>query len=462
MATSTKPHICTSCTKAFATKAGRDQHMDDTHNNPHACPRCCQAFYTGQDRDQHMSSTNIDKPHKCYKCCKSFATTAGLTTHAADKGHANSHGVANKSSSSGLKSGGTLATPASNSAAAPKRFGCDSCVRIFATKQAMEQHMRDMKHGRPLSGQHGTKSVATAGALANPAAATRHADAVSETGASSDTSTSGILLTPTSSSAASQAAEQHVGDIGRRHEDMEDGSPDSILGSPRTWSFVSADEGIDTPEKDNDNDNKMAPRGLVSAMDNLALSTSSNNDDDDDDAQETPLDRFFGSFTGPDGFAYDRHAPPSVSFAQLKNHLGFSQGQPEMQVLRRRFHVAIDNELDEHYGARNDLAAWQTLHGIVLTGEPGRSITACKKAIQSIHLNIFDLVAFARRAPASEGKAQQPAHIKIFPSTKALKKYSRAQNKIFPLVGGAKLNGDQSAGLAAFLRYFGGPRNVSY
>lgn len=85
------------------------------------------------------------------------------------------------------------------------------------------------------------------------------------------------------------------------------------------------------------------------------------------------------------------------------------------------------------------------------------------QALQSIHLNIFDLVAFARRAAADGAKAaQQQTHIKIFPSTNALRKYSRKHQKVFPLVGGAKLNGDQSAGLAAFLRFFGGSRKASY
>ncbi|KAH7014170.1 uncharacterized protein B0I36DRAFT_355423 [Microdochium trichocladiopsis] len=195
--------------------------------------------------------------------------------------------------------------------------------------------------------------------------------------------------------------------------------------------------------------------GLASTLSGLRLDSHV----EDDIEIDMPLDRFFRSF---DAFKkYDPSTPPSVSFSQLRNHLTSTLGYHEMEALRKRFHRAIDMELEEHYGRHNDLAAWQELCRVVVAsgaGETGKSITGCKKILQAVNINIFDLVHFARRSlvhrTSPEAAAQPLSSIKTFASVKALKTYSKKQSKVFPLAGGARVNGDQSAALKAFLRPF--------
>ncbi|KAH7012555.1 uncharacterized protein B0I36DRAFT_369706 [Microdochium trichocladiopsis] len=169
---------------------------------------------------------------------------------------------------------------------------------------------------------------------------------------------------------------------------------------------------------------------------------------------ETPLDRFFQSF---EGFKYDPLTLPSLSFTQLKKCHGDRKSYQQIEAPSKRFHKAIDIELEDMYGSSNDLAAWQALCRAVVTGgEVGRSITSCKKILQAINVNIFDLVYCARHSIASRNSNTSAnellRNLKTFPTIKALKNYSRQQNKVFPLAGGGRVNGDQSAALKAFLR----------
>lgn len=91
---------------------------------------------------------------------------------------------------------------------------------------------------------------------------------------------------------------------------------------------------------------------------------------------DSPLDRFFTSFPV---LQYDPLIQPSVTFAQLGNHLGGTYGFEEMQLLRKRFHVAIDAELEEWYGRKNELSAWQRLCEVTIGPRETQSISACKK-----------------------------------------------------------------------------------
>ncbi|KAH7009105.1 uncharacterized protein B0I36DRAFT_228675, partial [Microdochium trichocladiopsis] len=73
---------------------------------------------------------------------------------------------------------------------------------------------------------------------------------------------------------------------------------------------------------------------------------------------DTQLDRFFRAF---EGFKYDPFTTSSFSFAQLKEYHGDRKSYQEIEALSKRFHKAIDIELEDLYGSSNDLAAWQAL-----------------------------------------------------------------------------------------------------
>lgn len=98
---------------------------------------------------------------------------------------------------------------------------------------------------------------------------------------------------------------------------------------------------------------------------------------------DSPLDRFFTSFPV---LKYDPVIQPSVTFAQLRNHLGKTYGFEDMQLLRKRFHVAIDAELEEWYGQKNELSAWQRLCEVTIGPRETQSITACKKVSLFLYL----------------------------------------------------------------------------
>ncbi|KXJ87550.1 hypothetical protein Micbo1qcDRAFT_236398 [Microdochium bolleyi] len=434
-----KPYACQQCAKGFTSESGLSQHAAShvaAGPVPFGCsnPRCKKTFTTQDARDQHMASTRHGKPHSCQQCGRGFATASALADHASAKGHAEAgfesgiNGARSESagnSSSSNSSGSPILTPAMSTPepASPALYRCHSCERTFKAQAALDMHF-EVKHVNTCRGCR--RGFATESALEQHMQSTSHR-------AGHDNTRAGSALLFRASSFSS--------------------------GSDTSWHTTPS--GRSTPAG--------AQTGLTTSgtcvANELALAMASSLRLQGDKAPlHTPLDVFFRAF---DGFAHDPKAPIHISFERLRRHLGHKLTAQKLTSVRKDLHKAFDRELEEHYGGMRDLGAWQTMCQLVAGDEPGRSITACKKILNNIHVNIFDLVDYARSGAArscstsadTASQTQQPARelgirLKTFSSVKALKTYSKKNGKLFPLEGGAKRNGDRSAALRAFLRFF--------
>ncbi|PGG95019.1 hypothetical protein AJ79_10317 [Helicocarpus griseus UAMH5409] len=115
---------------------------------------------------------------------------------------------------------------------------------------------------------------------------------------------------------------------------------------------------------------------------------------------------------------------PSVSakdeFARLAHNRNWKENGGKYQKEWAKF---IAWEFSKHYGPQvTKLENWQSLCHEVGIEDGIESITKCKKALRSVHVNIVDLVD-ARRT----GKK-----VKTFRSEAALRNYTLRTERIFP------------------------------
>ncbi|KAH8155787.1 uncharacterized protein LAJ45_00799 [Morchella importuna] len=93
------------------------------------------------------------------------------------------------------------------------------------------------------------------------------------------------------------------------------------------------------------------------------------------------------------------------------------------------FRTAMVQEFNTRYGTNEkDLESWRNLCRVFGIGEdkmPG-SIKKCKKEIAKIHVNLVDLIELP---PPSSGPVTAA---RIFPTLKALRKYTKRTKKYFP------------------------------
>ncbi|KAG8769067.1 hypothetical protein FRC12_005189 [Ceratobasidium sp. 428] len=91
--------------------------------------------------------------------------------------------------------------------------------------------------------------------------------------------------------------------------------------------------------------------------------------------------------------------------------------------MEKSYRLALVLQFNETYGIDgNDLGSWQNLCRVVrVQGVPG-TVSACKKAIKKIKVNLVDLV----------DEPNTGVLVKRFKSLSALRNYSEEADKVFP------------------------------
>ncbi|KAI9446872.1 hypothetical protein F5148DRAFT_988434 [Russula earlei] len=129
------------------------------------------------------------------------------------------------------------------------------------------------------------------------------------------------------------------------------------------------------------------------------------------------VSEFFSSYPN---FTLNPDAPPTREFARLRRLNHWEDGDEEYVEARERFADAVAEDFNVAYGTDiNNIDHWHALCHILGVEPVPESISACRKAVKSKHVNLVDLVYHQDK-------------VQVFPSIKALAKYSKKQGKIFP------------------------------
>ncbi|KAK4979593.1 hypothetical protein LTR66_010429 [Elasticomyces elasticus] len=117
-------------------------------------------------------------------------------------------------------------------------------------------------------------------------------------------------------------------------------------------------------------------------------------------------------------------APLSQEFARLAQHMGWRKGSHEWRANKRRAYL---QEFARHWGEdASRLDVWRRLCADVgvVEGEAGLgSVTKCKKALKTVHVNLVELVDAIRVG----------RRVRRFRNVAELKAYTNAgKNRVFP------------------------------
>jgi len=140
-------------------------------------------------------------------------------------------------------------------------------------------------------------------------------------------------------------------------------------------------------------------------------------------ADPSPLESFFAHYPL---FTYTpTESAPTTAFARLVQQLDWAPDAPERTAARRLFREALTEQFNWTFGSdARDLGAWRTLCGAVGLDDSLASVTQCRKALRSVHVNLVDLINPARITRGDP--------VRRFESVRALAKYSKSSKKIFP------------------------------
>ncbi|KAH7400817.1 hypothetical protein DE146DRAFT_755264 [Phaeosphaeria sp. MPI-PUGE-AT-0046c] len=128
-------------------------------------------------------------------------------------------------------------------------------------------------------------------------------------------------------------------------------------------------------------------------------------------------DSYFNKF---EGFQQDRDATFAKEFARLAIHQEWSKKEKK----ERRFE-AVEAEIELYVGTdMSDLKMLQKVCGACDIDPIPSSVTKCKKALATVHVNIYNFVEHCRHPSR--------VSVRTFQSLNQLRKYS-VPNYIFPL-----------------------------
>ncbi|PWY75491.1 hypothetical protein BO70DRAFT_364041 [Aspergillus heteromorphus CBS 117.55] len=127
-------------------------------------------------------------------------------------------------------------------------------------------------------------------------------------------------------------------------------------------------------------------------------------------------DAFFSRFPG---FQPNPSLSTVEEFSRLAHHMNWSTGSKRYRKELAKF---ASTEFAHYYEIGNKLQNYQALCQELRLEGPFASVTQCRKALATVHINIFDLIDCRRTG----------ATVQRFPNQVALKKYTRETQKIFP------------------------------
>ncbi|EGR46326.1 uncharacterized protein TRIREDRAFT_109960 [Trichoderma reesei QM6a] len=144
---------------------------------------------------------------------------------------------------------------------------------------------------------------------------------------------------------------------------------------------------------------------------------------------KTPLDIFFSSFKN---FKYKPSRDPSASWKQLASSQGWPPKKPKKDAPGRdawdRYQMALAKEVELWFGHENDPKAWRTLCRAVGHADAPEDIDKCAFILRNTHVNIVDLIHWARRGGEEAESNTAP---EVFKSVRELKDYTFRKHRVF-------------------------------
>ncbi|KAG5962290.1 hypothetical protein E4U58_003940 [Claviceps cyperi] len=133
-----------------------------------------------------------------------------------------------------------------------------------------------------------------------------------------------------------------------------------------------------------------------------------------------PMDQFFNRYSQ---FNYDPHSKAWSEFGRLAKFLRWKKGSKKENKAKNLFRQAMVDEFSANYGeSDNKLDVLQRLCQKLEIYPMPQSITACKKAINGVYVNIVDFIDCERTG--------EP--IRKFASLGQLRKYTIKEKNFFP------------------------------
>lgn len=144
------------------------------------------------------------------------------------------------------------------------------------------------------------------------------------------------------------------------------------------------------------------------------------------------VDAFFQSFPK---FVYNSSKTPAMNFKIFMRGLprwhdwdgSITQKEYE-EAIEKRYQVALTEEFTVWFGKDDDMRSWSSLCQAVKIDPVPATIEECKKAVENRHVNIVDLVHWARKVEGAK-KGENP--IQIFKTVKKLADYSYDTGKVY-------------------------------
>ncbi|KAL6903960.1 hypothetical protein GGI43DRAFT_399274 [Trichoderma evansii] len=122
-------------------------------------------------------------------------------------------------------------------------------------------------------------------------------------------------------------------------------------------------------------------------------------------------------------FEYDPQEESWPAYHRLVEFIGWKTGSKQERKARENFRRALVGQFGQLYGAdENKLEVLQNLCAKIGISPVPSTITACKKAIKKVHVNIVDFVDSERTG--------EP--VPTFGSLKQFREYTKENSKVFP------------------------------
>ncbi|CUA77962.1 hypothetical protein RSOLAG22IIIB_12940 [Rhizoctonia solani] len=160
----------------------------------------------------------------------------------------------------------------------------------------------------------------------------------------------------------------------------------------------------------------------------MAYSTDQSKSSDSTTTQEPPpkglrtdLEAFFSNY--PE-FDYDPSKPCMDEFKRLTKWAGWKKKSDEFEEARKGMNEALTDQFNAIYGKDpKDIVAWRNLCSALNLAEIPTEVSACKKLIRSLYINIVDLVD----QPVTD------VRVGYFRTEHELARYTREHEKFYSL-----------------------------
>ncbi|KAJ1301761.1 hypothetical protein OPQ81_008990 [Rhizoctonia solani] len=135
----------------------------------------------------------------------------------------------------------------------------------------------------------------------------------------------------------------------------------------------------------------------------------------------THIEAFFAKYPG---FEYNATKPCMKELKRLRTWKGWGKKSKEFQEAQKGMNEALTEQFNAIYGKDpDDIAAWRNLCSVLNLAKIPTEVSACKKLIKSLYINIVDLVD----QPVTD------VRVRYFRTERALARYTWKHKKIYSL-----------------------------